>query len=176
MDVIEQEIVDYLRRAVGGNPRTSDSLAIIGIDSVGMAELTFELEKRFSIRVDASENTSSSLSAIPTTSAGLQQSLLALLVVLAVIVGLAWLVRRLPGRAVGPTQQLKIVAQLAVGAKERISLIELADTWVLIGITPTQLNALHVMPKAASTADESTGSSQPFATLFEMIRSRKPNA
>lgn len=52
MDVIEQEIVDYLRKAVGGNPRISDSLAVIGIDSVGMAELTFELEKRFSIRVD----------------------------------------------------------------------------------------------------------------------------
>ena len=52
MDVVEQEIVDYLRKAVGGNPRTSDSLAVIGIDSVGMAELTFELEKRFSIHVD----------------------------------------------------------------------------------------------------------------------------
>ena len=52
MDVVEQEIVDYLRKAVGGNPRASDSLAVIGIDSVGMAELTFELEKRFSIRVD----------------------------------------------------------------------------------------------------------------------------
>jgi len=52
MDVIEQEIVDYLRNTCGGNPRTSDSLALIGIDSVGMAELTFELEKRFAIRVD----------------------------------------------------------------------------------------------------------------------------
>lgn len=52
MDVIEQEIVDYLRKSIGGNPRSTDSLAVIGIDSVGMAELTFELEKRFSIRVD----------------------------------------------------------------------------------------------------------------------------
>lgn len=52
MDVVEQEIIDYLRQACGGNPRPSDSLAMIGIDSVGMAELTFELEKRFSIRVD----------------------------------------------------------------------------------------------------------------------------
>ena len=28
------------------------SLAMIGIDSVAMAELTFELEKRFSIKID----------------------------------------------------------------------------------------------------------------------------
>lgn len=52
MDVIEQEIVDYVRKACGGNPKPHDSLAVIGIDSVGLAELTFELEKRFAIQVD----------------------------------------------------------------------------------------------------------------------------
>ncbi len=29
-----------------------DSLALIGVDSVGMAELTFDIEKQFSIQVD----------------------------------------------------------------------------------------------------------------------------
>ncbi len=52
MDVIEQTIIDYVKRTVGGNPRPTDNLAMVGVDSVGMAELTFELEKRFSIRVD----------------------------------------------------------------------------------------------------------------------------
>jgi acyl carrier protein len=52
MDVVEQTIIDFVRKTVGGNPRLSDNLAMVGVDSVGMAELTFELEKRFSIRVD----------------------------------------------------------------------------------------------------------------------------
>jgi acyl carrier protein len=52
MDVIEQAIIDYLKKNVGGNPRSTDSLALVGVDSVGMAELTFELEKRFSVRVE----------------------------------------------------------------------------------------------------------------------------
>jgi len=46
------QIIDYLRKVCGGSPQGNDSLAMIGIDSVAMAELTFELEKRFAIKVD----------------------------------------------------------------------------------------------------------------------------
>ena len=46
------QIIDYLRTVCGGSPQGKDSLALIGIDSVAMAELTFELEKRFSIKID----------------------------------------------------------------------------------------------------------------------------
>lgn len=46
------QIIDYLRKVCGGSPQGKDSLALIGIDSVAMAELTFELEKRFSIKID----------------------------------------------------------------------------------------------------------------------------
>ena len=48
----KMQILDYLKKVCGGSPRGSDSLAMIGIDSVAMAELTFELEKRFSIKID----------------------------------------------------------------------------------------------------------------------------
>jgi len=46
------QIIDYLRKVCGGSPQGNDSLAMIGIDSVAMAELTFELEKRFAIEID----------------------------------------------------------------------------------------------------------------------------
>jgi acyl carrier protein len=46
------QIVEYLKKVCGGSPSGSDSLSMIGIDSVAMAELTFELEKRFSIKID----------------------------------------------------------------------------------------------------------------------------
>lgn len=48
----QTQIIDYLRKVCGGSPQGNDSLAMIGIDSVAMAELTFELEKRFSIKID----------------------------------------------------------------------------------------------------------------------------
>lgn len=46
------QIIDYLRKVCGGSPQGNDSLAMIGIDSVAMAELTFELEKRFAIKIE----------------------------------------------------------------------------------------------------------------------------
>lgn len=49
---IRLQIFEYLKKVCGGSPRGNDSLAMIGIDSVAMAELTFELEKRFAIKID----------------------------------------------------------------------------------------------------------------------------
>jgi acyl carrier protein len=46
------QILTYLKKICGGTPKGNDSLSLIGIDSVAMAELTFELEKRFAIRID----------------------------------------------------------------------------------------------------------------------------
>lgn len=128
----------------------------------------------FAVSGTAAESTAGNLPS--TATAGILQSLVGLLVVLAVIVGLAWMARRFPGRALGSTQHLKVISQLAVGAKERVSLIELADTWVLIGVTPTQLSTLHVMPKSETAGNAAHPSPQPFASLLEMIRSGKPNA
>jgi acyl carrier protein len=44
--------MEYLTKVVGTQPHLEDSLAMIGIDSVAMAEMTFELEKRFGIKID----------------------------------------------------------------------------------------------------------------------------
>ncbi len=49
---VQTQIVEYLRKVCGGSPQGNDSLAMIGIDSVAMAELTFELENRFAIKID----------------------------------------------------------------------------------------------------------------------------
>ena len=49
MDNFEEtqaQVIEYLSKLVGSRPHLDDSLAMIGIDSVAMAEMTFELEKR----------------------------------------------------------------------------------------------------------------------------------
>jgi acyl carrier protein len=47
-----KDIFEYLKKVCGVAPKGSDSLAMIGVDSVAMAELTFELEKQFAIKID----------------------------------------------------------------------------------------------------------------------------
>ncbi len=55
MDSAEQtqtQIIEQIRSICGGSPKSGDSLAMIGVDSVAMAELTLVLEKKFSIEID----------------------------------------------------------------------------------------------------------------------------
>lgn len=85
-------------------------------------------------------------SAAPAVSAGSLVSVtLALLLVLAAIVALAWLARRmrmLGNRAAGA---LEILASMPLGAKERAVLLKVGDTQLLLGIAPGQVNTLHVL-------------------------------
>lgn len=52
METIESVLLEQLTEKFGGQPQLGDSLILVGVDSVGMAELTFDIEKRFNIHVD----------------------------------------------------------------------------------------------------------------------------
>lgn len=52
MDAIESEIVRVLGDEFGGNPQPTDELMGLGVDSLRMADLATELERRFGIKID----------------------------------------------------------------------------------------------------------------------------
>jgi acyl carrier protein len=52
MDEIQRFIINHLNEEHQVHVDPHDSLTLGGLDSVAMAELTFELEKRFSIKID----------------------------------------------------------------------------------------------------------------------------
>ncbi len=52
MESIEDKLLKTFTEKFGSRPKLSDGLAYIGVDSVGMAELTFDLESQFGIRVE----------------------------------------------------------------------------------------------------------------------------
>jgi flagellar protein FliO/FliZ len=82
------------------------------------------------------------------TAGSMFQSLLGLLLVLAMIAGAAWLLKRFsvqPGSGGGA---IKVIAGAAVGQRERVVLVEVGGTWLLVGVAPGQVRALHTMPKA----------------------------
>lgn len=70
-------------------------------------------------------------------------SLAALLLVIALILALAWLLRRLPGAALRGHGDLRVVASLAVGVRERVLVVAVGDQQLLIGVTSEQINLLH---------------------------------
>lgn len=70
-------------------------------------------------------------------------SLIALLLVVLLILALAWLLRRLPGGALRAHQELRIVAQLAVGVRERVVVVAVGETQLLLGVTAENVRLLQ---------------------------------
>jgi flagellar protein FliO/FliZ len=83
----------------------------------------------------------------PASDGGMLQVMLGLGMVLAVMAGCAWLLRRLGGMPRGGAGAIKVIGGSAVGQRERVVLIEVNDTWLLVGVAPGHVTALHSMPK-----------------------------
>jgi len=69
--------------------------------------------------------------------------MMALLGMIFLIFALAWLVRRFSGINFSGGQNMKIMSSLALGAKERVSLVEVNGTQFLLGVTSQSINHLH---------------------------------
>jgi flagellar protein FliO/FliZ len=83
---------------------------------------------------------------------GYLQMVVGLAIVLGLVGGAAWLLKRLsalPGTGAG---LIRVIGAAAVGQRERVVLVEVGDTWLLLGVAPGQVRRLHSMSKAESPA------------------------
>jgi flagellar protein FliO/FliZ len=78
-------------------------------------------------------------------------AVLALLAVLALIIGLGWLLKRMPGSGFRPAEGMRVVASLNVGAKERVVVVEVNGEQLLLGVTAGGINTLHHLPEPLPT-------------------------
>lgn len=88
--------------------------------------------------------------AVPASPVGMfggLQVLFSLGIVLAVIVGAAWLLKRFTPGQMGAGGVVKVIGGVALGPKERLVLVEVGETWLVLGVAPGQVNALHTLAK-----------------------------
>jgi flagellar protein FliO/FliZ len=88
----------------------------------------------------------------PVSGGSLLQVMLGLGLVLVVMAGFVWLLKRLRGMQSGSGDTIRIIGGSVVGQRERIVLVEVADTWLVIGVAPGHVTALHSMPKGEITS------------------------
>ena len=106
-------------------------------------------------------------SAAHSTGGGLAEVTLALIVIVALIAGLAWIMKRTRGfgGGSGVRDRIQILADRSVGQKERCVLVRVGETDILVGIAPGSVRTLHVFPAGANTeappAPPATGSKAP---------------
>jgi len=78
---------------------------------------------------------------------GLFQVFIALVIVIAAIAGSAWLMRRFGPTQMGPGGAMRVIGGVMIGPRERLVLVEVNDTWLIIGVAPGHVSPVHSMPR-----------------------------
>jgi flagellar protein FliO/FliZ len=81
-----------------------------------------------------------------TGAAGVASMVLALVLILGLFVLAAWLVKRYLPQA-GRSGPVTVVGSTAVGARERVVVVEVENTWLVLGVGGGQVRTLHTLPK-----------------------------
>jgi flagellar protein FliO/FliZ len=79
-----------------------------------------------------------------------------MLIIIAVIVVLGWLYSRSRFVGGGSADAIRIVASRALGAKERLLVIEVADQQLLVGMTASGMQTLHVLDQPIQVKNASS--------------------
>ena len=99
--------------------------------------------------------------------------ILALLGIVALIVGLAWMVRRVGGLNAMGMRGMKIVAVLPLGTREKLALVDVKGQQLLIGVTAQNISLLHTFDQPVITEDDSPTD---FAKKLQGLLARQTSA
>jgi flagellar protein FliO/FliZ len=109
------------------------------------------------------------------SSGSVLQVILSLLLVLAAVVLVGWILKRINLPQQGAGSILKVISGVAVGQRERVVLVEVNDTWLIVGVAPGQVNALHTMPKGTlpSASNNATGDDSKFQGWLKLMMEKR---
>lgn len=82
--------------------------------------------------------------ASPDLGSSLVQLVGGMVVVIGLLLGTLWLIKRLSGPR-GAASGLKVLGAAPVGTRERVVLVELADKVLVLGVTQNSVNTLHTL-------------------------------
>lgn len=85
---------------------------------------------------------------------------IALVLVVVAILVMAWLARRSGFAARQDGSGLKLVSRLSLGPRQSLVVVQVQDTWVVLGVTANNITPLHTLPAptGAPTPDNAVAS------------------
>ena len=110
------------------------------------------------------------------------QVVLGLAAVLALLAAAAWLLKRFSSFGAGGSGLIRIVGAAAVGQRERVVVVEVGGIWLLLGVAPGQVRALHTMARnecatpGAAAAPDAAAAQGGFATRLRRLLHEREHA
>ena len=108
----------------------------------------------------------------PVSSSYLLKLTLAMVFILVLIFGLAWVMKKMNLTQQSQNGLIKIVSAISVGQRDRIALIQVGDEQLLVGLTPGRIEKLHTL-KSTVNGDLVKYDNQSFADKFNHLLKRE---
>jgi flagellar protein FliO/FliZ len=86
-------------------------------------------------------------STVPDLGTSALQMIFGLLLVLGLLLGTLWLLKRISQPRGHVAGLLRVVAGVAVGSRERVVILELGNSWLVLGVAPGQVSTLAEIPR-----------------------------
>lgn len=83
----------------------------------------------------------------PSAAGSLLQVFVGLVAVLGLIAATAWVAKRMGVARTGSSALLNVVGSASVGTRERVVVLEIGESWLVVGVGPGNVNALATLPK-----------------------------
>jgi flagellar protein FliO/FliZ len=99
----------------------------------------------------------------------LTQLVLGLLLVVGLIFGLAWLLRRVQGASPRNGQMIEVLGSRALGPRDRLVLVQVGKEQILLGITPGRITPLHVLKEPVQVPDSERATPEFAQRLMELL-------
>jgi flagellar protein FliO/FliZ len=103
------------------------------------------------------------------------QMFFGLALVLALMVGSLWILKKLVAPRGENAGLLRVIAGTAVGARERVVIVEVGSTWLVLGVAPGRVSALAEVPRQAGGTPQAAAPSpgEGFPDWLRKVTQRK---
>ncbi len=105
----------------------------------------------------------------------LLQVFIGLVAVLLLIAATAWVGKRFGIARGGSSGLLQVIGSASVGARERVVVVEVGESWLVVGVAPGSVNALTTLPKGTLQPPASSIPGAPFAARLQQLLEKSPS-
>ena len=106
----------------------------------------------------------------------LGQVMASLALVIGLLFGALWIMRRVNGVGQAVGGQMRVVSSLGLGQRERAVLVSVGDQQILLGVAPGRVAALHVFDEPAVAQDITPATPLKFSDVWQNVLGKKDSS